>query len=142
MAEPPAYLDAAEFRQHQVQDQQVRILVQSGIQPSSSVVRHADRIAFVLQLQLQEPGDFLFIFNDENMGHSFLLLTFLPDPSIAQKRGKSQVFPRSAGSVPFVFYSIVAEWYPSCSSSIVIFPSLLSTWTGICRVGTWAAEAL
>ena len=62
-------LDAGQLRQHDVEDNQVIRAGFRHLQTGSAVGGFVRRIAFVFQLQLDEPRDFFFVFDDENVIH-------------------------------------------------------------------------
>ena len=117
MAKPAAHFDPAQFRQHQVEDQQVRILIQRGIQTASSVKRCQDFISFMLQLQFQKTRYLFLIFNDQYPGHDLLLHS--ADDAQRQEM-------RTASPAVRIIYPTVTEEDPSRSSLISTFPSVVS----------------
>ena len=77
MPQSSADFYTAQFGKHQVQDQQIRICLQGGIQPAPSVKSRVHLISLMLQLKFEKTGDFLFVFNDEYSGHRIIPLSFL-----------------------------------------------------------------
>src|SRR5439155_1614849 len=55
------------LRQHEVEDQQVIVAVNHAGQPGLPVVGHIDRVMFGLQPTLDKTGDFLFVFDDQDV---------------------------------------------------------------------------
>ena len=70
MAKPPAHFNPAELRQHQIQNQQIRIRFQGGIQTGSPVEGGQHLVSFMRQFKLKEPGNLFFILHNEYPGHS------------------------------------------------------------------------
>ena len=79
MAQTAADLNAAELRQHQVKDHQIRLPGQRLFQSGAAIVGGIHLIALVGQLQFQKAGDFLLVLHNENAAHGASLLRRLID---------------------------------------------------------------
>ena len=64
-----ADIKAAEFREHDIQNYQIVILVRSETQAKSAVARDLDRVAFVVEAIAQGNGHRLIVFYDEHLAH-------------------------------------------------------------------------
>ena len=70
LAQAAADFDAAQFRQHQVQNQKIGLPVQAALQAGAAVIGALHLVALVFQFQCDEARDLGFVLHDQYLAQS------------------------------------------------------------------------